>query len=190
MPDPVPLRAVLFDRDATLVVDIPYNGDPSLVQPMPTALDAVARVREAGLRVGVVSNQSGVARGLLTEAQVQAVNARVDELFGGFDVWRYCPHGPEDGCECRKPKPGMVRSAAAALGLEASEVAVVGDIAADLAAAHAAGARSVLVPTPATRPEEVAAASSVSDTLADAVELLLAGGAPLPARASDERNEG
>ncbi|PPF42753.1 haloacid dehalogenase [Pseudoclavibacter sp. AY1F1] len=157
---------------------------------MPTALDAVARVREAGLGVGVVSNQSGIARGLLIEAQVQAVNARVDELFGGFDVWRYCPHGPEDGCECRKPKPGMVRSAAGALGLDASEVAVVGDIAADLTAAHAAGARAVLVPTPVTRPEEVAAAAFVADTLAAAVELLLAGGVPSPAQASPERGEG
>ena len=117
-PTGVPPAAVLFDRDATLIVDVPYNGDPAAVRPMPGALDAVAAVRAAGVPIGVVSNQSGIARGLLTAVQVEAVNARVDALFGGFDTWQYCPHGPEDGCDCRKPKPGLVLRAAAALGVD------------------------------------------------------------------------
>ncbi|TCO33791.1 histidinol-phosphate phosphatase family protein/HAD superfamily hydrolase (TIGR01662 family) [Rathayibacter tanaceti] len=168
------LRGILFDRDATLVVDVPYNGDPAQVSPMPTALDAVERARESGLALGVVTNQSGIARGLIDRAQADAVNRRVDELFGGFDVWMLCPHGPEDGCTCRKPAPGMVLGAAEALGLPADSLAVIGDIGADVGAATAAGARGVLVPTPTTRGEEVAAAPLCAATLLEAVELLLA----------------
>ncbi|WP_367948419.1 HAD family hydrolase [Rathayibacter sp. VKM Ac-2835] len=168
------LRGILFDRDATLVVDVPYNGDPALVEPMPTALDAVERAREAGLALGVVTNQSGIARGIIDRAQADAVNRRVDELFGGFDAWMLCPHGPEDGCGCRKPAPGMVLDAAESLGLPADSLAVIGDIGADVGAAAAAGARGVLVPTPITRAEEVAAAPLRAATLLEAVELLLA----------------
>ncbi|GAA4892993.1 HAD-IIIA family hydrolase [Actinomycetospora straminea] len=168
-------RAVLFDRDGTLVVDVPYNGDPDLVVPVPTAAAALARLRAAGVPVGVVSNQSGVARGLLDPAQVAAVNTRVGELLGPFADWRWCPHGADDGCGCRKPAPGMVLAAAAALGVAPGEVAVVGDIAADVGAADAAGARAVLVPTAATRPEEVDAAGArgiLADDLLGAVALL------------------
>ena len=174
--DPRPLpRAVLFDRDGTLVVDVPYNGDPDRVGVMPGAARALGRLRAAGVPLGVISNQSGVARGLLRPADVEAVHARVEELLGPFAVWRWCPHGPEDGCRCRKPAPGMVLDAAAALGLAPSELAVVGDIAADVGAAHAAGSRAVLVPTPVTRAEEVdaaRAAGELADDLDAAVTLL------------------
>lgn len=168
-------RAVLFDRDGTLVVDVPYNGDPAAVRPVPAAPAALARVRAAGVPVGVVSNQSGIARGLLDAAQVASVNARVEELLGPFGVWRWCPHGAGDGCACRKPRPGMVIDAAAALGVDPADVAVIGDIAADVGAADAAGARAVLVPTAATRAEEVDDARArgiLADDLVAAVALL------------------
>jgi histidinol-phosphate phosphatase family protein len=170
---------VLFDRDGTLVVDVPYNGDPDLVEPVPGALDALGRLRDAGVALGIVSNQSGVARGLLTPAQVEAVNARVAELLGPFDAVLWCPHGPDDGCACRKPAPGMVLAAAAALGVPVDRCAVVGDIGADLAAARAAGAgAAVLVPTAATRAEEVDGAPCVAPDFGAAVDLLLARSAP------------
>jgi HAD superfamily hydrolase (TIGR01662 family) len=165
---------VVFDRDGTLIVDVPYNGDPDRVVAMPGARRALARLRAAGIPTAVVSNQSGVARGLLTAAQVDAVNARVDELLGPLGPWIICPHGPGDGCRCRKPQPEMVRRAATLLGVDPSDVAVVGDIGADMEAARAAGARGILVPTAATRPEEVAAAPEVAGTLSQAVEMLLA----------------
>jgi histidinol-phosphate phosphatase family protein len=171
---------VLFDRDGTLVVDVPYNHDPALVEPMPTALAAVKALRAAGVPVGVVSNQSGVARGLITPSQLAAVNARVDEVFGGFDTWQVCPHGAEEGCDCRKPRPGLVLAAAAALGVEPRDVVVVGDIGRDLGAAAAAGARGILVPTAVTRPDEVRAAAQTAVTLADAVAAILTGPAPQP----------
>jgi D-glycero-D-manno-heptose 1,7-bisphosphate phosphatase len=121
-----------------------------------------------------VTNQSGIARGLISTEQADAVNRRVDELLGPFAVWQVCPHGPTDGCSCRKPQPGMVLAAAQRLGLPPGRVAVVGDIGADVEAAAAAGATSVLVPTPVTRPGEVAAAPVVRADLVDAVRHLLA----------------
>ena len=167
--------AVLFDRDGTLVVDVPYNGDPALVQPVTGAREALDRLRAAGIRTALVSNQSGIARGLLTRAQVDAVNARLEELVGPLGPVFVCEHGPDEGCSCRKPAPGMVLAAAQALGVEPADCAVVGDIGADVGAALAAGARPVLVPTQQTRPEEVADAPEVVSDLRAAVDLLLAG---------------
>ncbi|MEJ5888263.1 HAD-IIIA family hydrolase [Pseudokineococcus marinus] len=172
---PPPVRAVLFDRDDTLVHDVPYNGDPARVEPVAGAREVVAALRDAGVATGVVSNQSGVARGLLSPPQVEAVNARADELVGPLGTWQWCPHGPEDGCRCRKPGPGLVERAAAALGVPVGACAVVGDIGADVEAARAAGARGVLVPTARTLRREVEDAPLVADDLASAVRLLVPG---------------
>jgi D-glycero-D-manno-heptose 1,7-bisphosphate phosphatase len=171
-PETSKFRAVLFDRDGTLVVDVPYNGDPALVRPVPGAKAVLDGLRAEGIATGVISNQSGIARGLITEADVAGVNARVEELLGPFDVWEVCPHSEQDGCACRKPQPGMVHSACQKLGIAESEAALIGDIGADVRAAEAAGATGVLVPTPVTRAEEVAAARLVAPDLAAAVGLL------------------
>jgi histidinol-phosphate phosphatase family protein len=133
----------------------------------------------------VVSNQSGVGRGRLSAAQVEAVNRRVEELLGPLGPWLWCPHRPDDGCGCRKPEPGLVLAAARTLGVDPNECVVIGDIAADMAAAEAAGARGVLVPTGATRPEEVAGATEVAPDLVAAVDLVL--GRPSPAAATGAR---
>lgn len=172
-PVPQAPAAVLFDRDGTLVVDVPYNGDPDKVVLMPGARQALDRLRHAGIPTGVVSNQSGIARRLLTTEQVEAVNRKVEELLGPLGPWAVCPHGVDDGCACRKPAAGLVLRAAEALGVDPRRVAVVGDIGADIEAARAAGARGVLVPNGATRPEEVAAAPEVAGDLEAAVDLLI-----------------
>jgi histidinol-phosphate phosphatase family protein len=171
--------AVLLDRDGTLVVDVPYNGDPGRVQPVVGARDALDRLRAAGVRLGVITNQSGIGRGLLTPGQVAAVNERVAEVLGPFDVWEQCPHAPDHGCDCRKPAPELVNRAARRLGVPVERCAVVGDIGSDVEAARRAGARALLVPTPMTRHDEVADASEVAPDLAAAVDLLL-GPAPRP----------
>jgi HAD superfamily hydrolase (TIGR01662 family) len=172
-PWPTAPRAVLLDRDGTLVHDVPYNGDPAAVEPVPGAREAIDRLRATGLLVGVVTNQSGLARGLLTTEQVEAVNAEVEARLGPFGTWQVCPHGPDEGCACRKPRPGMVHSAARRLGVRPEDCVVIGDIGADAEAARAAGARSVLVPTPVTRAEEIAAAPVVATDLAGAVDIVL-----------------
>ncbi|RBY74848.1 HAD family hydrolase [Blastococcus sp. TF02-09] len=166
---------VLFDRDGTLVRDYPYNGDPALVTPVPGAREAVDALRARGVKVGVVSNQSGVARGLITRAQVDACMARLEELLGPFDTLQVCPHGPDDGCTCRKPAPGMVKAACAELGVDPARCVVIGDIGADVEAAEAAGAVGIMVPTPVTRAEEVAASTWALDDLAEAVDVVLGG---------------
>ena len=176
-------RAVLFDRDGTLVTDVPYNGDPARVAAVPGARAALDRLRAAGLPLAVVSNQSGVARGLLDAAQVAAVNERVVELLGPFDAVLVCEHGPHDGCGCRKPRPGLVLEAARRLGVDPARCVLIGDIGADVDAARAAGARPVLVPTAVTRPDEVAAAPEVVPDLAAAVDLVLAARSAPPPRA-------
>ena len=167
------LEAVLLDRDGTIVVDVPYNGDPAKVVPVPGAKRALARLREAGLPLAVVSNQSGIARGLLAPEQVRSVNARAEELLGPVDAWLFCPHGPGEGCECRKPRPGLIFEAAAWLGVRPERCAVIGDIAADVQAAQAAGAAAVLVPTDRTEPEDVRRAPLVAPDLEAAVDLIL-----------------
>ncbi|MER6596124.1 HAD family hydrolase, partial [Micromonospora purpureochromogenes] len=131
---------MLLDRDGTLVEDVPYNGDPEKVRPMPGARAALDRLRAAGLRLGVVTNQSGLAKGLFTAAQLRAVHARIEALLGPFDTWQVCPHDDGDGCACRKPAPGLVHRAAAALGTTPARCVLVGDIGRDMTAALAAGA--------------------------------------------------
>ncbi|MCR3750819.1 D-glycero-alpha-D-manno-heptose-1,7-bisphosphate 7-phosphatase [Lentzea californiensis] len=167
------IEAVLFDRDGTLVRDVPYNGDPARVELMPGAREAVRDLRARGVRTGVVSNQSGIGRGLLTEDQVRAVNARVEELLGPFGTWQICPHHPDDGCACRKPAPGLVLRACEALGVRPDRTVVVGDIEADVVAARNAGATSVLVPTEVTRPDEVERAPRTAADLRAAMEMIL-----------------
>jgi histidinol-phosphate phosphatase family protein len=171
-PRPWP-AAVLLDRDGTLIEDVPYNGDPARVVPIAAAAGALARLREAGIPTAVVSNQSGIARGLLSDADVLAVHRRMAELLGPLGPLEYCSHGPRDGCACRKPRPGLVLRAADRLGVRAGDCAVIGDIGADVDAARAAGARAILVPTARTRAEEVAAAPERAGDLAQAVAMLL-----------------
>jgi HAD superfamily hydrolase (TIGR01662 family) len=178
--------AVLFDRDGTLIHDVPYNTDPDRVAPMPTAPEALRLLRDAGLRIGVVTNQSGIGRGLITPGQAKEVDEQVRRLLGPFDAWAVCPHTPEDGCDCRKPRPGLIFQAAAELGMRPEDCVVIGDIGADVAAARAAGSRSVLIPTPSTRIEELAGARIGVDLLA-AARWIVGQSDPEPARAHRTR---
>jgi histidinol-phosphate phosphatase family protein len=169
-----PPLAVLLDRDDTLIKDGPYLNDPDGVVPMPTAQRALDRLRKHGLLLAVVTNQSGVAKGLISPEQLVAVNARVEEVFGPFDCWQICVH--DNGCACRKPQPGMVIAAADALGVHPERCVMIGDTGGDVAAARAAHAKAVLVPTRRTRRSEIADAHPyVANSLDEAVSLVLKG---------------
>jgi HAD superfamily hydrolase (TIGR01662 family) len=163
---------VLFDRDGTLIKDVPYLADPRRVRPMAGARQALNQLRHQGVAVGVVSNQSGIGRGLIDADQLDQVNARVESLLGPFDTWQVCPHAPEARCSCRKPQPGLVSAAARELGVAPQDCLLIGDIGSDVDAALAAGARAVLVPTRKTKIDEIDHAhlvAAVAPTLRSAV---------------------
>jgi histidinol-phosphate phosphatase family protein len=167
-------EALLCDRDGTLIADVPYNGDPAKVEPLPGVAAALDRARLAGLRVAVVTNQSGIGHGMITSDQVRAVNTRLCELLGPFDVIVCCPHVDADGCGCRKPRPGLVRLAAELLELDPEACVMIGDTGADVAAADGAGAVGVLVPNDRTMPLEIRGVAHLEADFSDAVDAVLA----------------
>lgn len=167
-------KVVLFDRDGTLVVNVPYNGNPRRVIPMPGAREALDRLRSHGVRIGVVSNQSGVGRGFITMDDVVQVNRHLEDLVGRLDGWFICPHAPRDGCPCRKPSPRLILDAAKAFNCRPAECVMIGDLRSDVDAALAAGARAILVPTRHTPFRDIRHAPHSAASLLEAVESLLA----------------
>ncbi len=134
---------LLLDRDGTLMADVGYPNNPDRVRLLARAADAVRSLSAAGFVPAVVSNQSGLARGLITPAQAAAVHERFAADFAAasgvtLPCW-YCPHGPADGCDCRKPLPGLLHQAAASLGLTGRPGVMVGDKPSDVDAGRAAG---------------------------------------------------
>ncbi|MFI6037242.1 D-glycero-alpha-D-manno-heptose-1,7-bisphosphate 7-phosphatase [Streptomyces sp. NPDC051315] len=169
------VRVVLLDRDGVLVEDVPHNADPGRVRPAPGAREALALLRARGVRTGVITHQPGVARGLLSQADLRRVDERIDGLLGPFDVWAVCPHDPDDGCHCHPPLPQLVLWAAGRVCTPPERIAVIGATGNTVEAASRAGAHGILVPAPATRPQETAAAEHVAPDLLTAVRGVLTG---------------
>jgi len=183
--------AVFFDRDNTLIASDGYLGDPDKVALMEGAASAVARARELGFATVVVSNQSGVARGMFDEDAVHAVNTRMDEMLAEqnghavIDRHEFCPHHPEgtveryrEDSDRRKPKAGMILQAAEALALDLSRSWLIGDAPRDVEAGKAAGCRTILFVPPgvaaspaASTPSGVQADHTVT-SLRDAIEYI------------------
>ncbi len=142
-------RAVFLDRDDTLMEDVVYCRNPDDVHILPGAAEGVRKLAEAGFLIVITTNQSGLARGLITEGELAAVNARLRvELRSrgaDFDALYYCPHLPDAGCSCRKPLPGLILSAASELGIDLAESYSIGDREWDIEAGRRAGTRTVLV---------------------------------------------
>jgi len=144
--------AIFLDRDGVIVENrADYVKSIPEVQILPGALAALAQAARLDARIVVVTNQSAVGRGLLTEAGLHAINAYVHAAIvaagGRIDGWYFCPHRPDAGCDCRKPKPGMLLSAAADLAIDLPASVMVGDAVSDILAGHAAGAQALLVGT-------------------------------------------
>jgi histidinol-phosphate phosphatase family protein len=141
--------AVFLDRDGTLIEDRSYLTDPDQVRLMAGVCESLAELSKKGFPLVVVSNQSGLGRGRITPEQGQAVHERLvrDLAAGGvvLDDVVYCPHAPEEGCPCRKPRPGMILEAAARLGLSLENSVMVGDRDSDVEAGKAAGCRTILL---------------------------------------------
>jgi D-glycero-D-manno-heptose 1,7-bisphosphate phosphatase len=145
-------RLILLDRDGVINVDSPgFIKSPAEWRPLPGALDAIAALKRAGFRVAVCSNQSGVARGLLSVATLAAIHARLHDALSkrgvALDALSYCPHHPDDHCGCRKPQPGMLLTVMQQLDIPPGESVLIGDSLRDIAAGRAAGCRTILVRT-------------------------------------------
>jgi D,D-heptose 1,7-bisphosphate phosphatase len=142
-------RAIFLDRDGTITIDTGYPSDPDDVELLPGTANGLRALRDRGWALVLVSNQSGVGRGLITPAQAQAVHERLTavlresgvELDGAY----YCPHAPDDGCECRKPRSALLRRAASELGLDLASSVMVGDRQSDVAAGRDAGCTTILL---------------------------------------------
>lgn len=179
--------ALFLDRDGTVIADAHYLADPSGVRLIAGAADAVRWANAQQVPVFLVTNQSGIARGLITPAQYQATRARTEALLAeaGAEIVQtyHCPHWPEVSgpCSCRKPGLGMYQQAAAEHGLDLARAAYIGDRWRDVQPAIATGGVGVLVPGIETPVDDVEQARSVlssrlhvADTLSDAVSWALA----------------
>ena len=144
------VRAVFLDRDGTIIHDVHFLRRPEDIRVLPGACGAIRALREAGFKVVVVSNQSGVARGYVSEDGLAAIERelarRLEARGARVDRWYYCPHldgapvqAYDVSCECRKPKPGMILRAATELGIDLARSSAVGDSPRDIEAARAAG---------------------------------------------------
>jgi heptosyltransferase-2 len=184
---------VFLDRDGTTNRDTGYIKTPDELQIFPGAVEAVARLKQAGARVVMITNQSGIGRGLFSVETLGAIHARLRAVFeaGGapFDGLYYCPHHPDDGCACRKPGTVMVERAVADLGLDLSRAYVVGDQRRDIDLARRIGAKGILMttgPTSAQALEELrqegAAPDYVANDLGQAVTWLFADAGQSPER--------
>ncbi|MDT8385648.1 MAG: D-glycero-beta-D-manno-heptose 1,7-bisphosphate 7-phosphatase [Gammaproteobacteria bacterium] len=147
-----PHRLVILDRDGVINQDSDdFIKSVDEFVPIPGSLEAIARLNRAGYRVVVATNQSGLARGLLDRAALDAIHEslrqRLAAVGGHLDGIFFCPHGPADGCDCRKPRPGLMHQIAAAFATELTGVPVIGDSVRDLQSALAVGARPILVRT-------------------------------------------
>jgi len=185
-------RAVFLDRDGTLIEEVGYLDRLERLQLFPWSIDAVRLLNRAGFTVVVVSNQAGVARGFFAEPfvlEVQGeIDARVQAAGGRIDGWYYCPHHPDAPvaryrrqCECRKPRPGMIRQAEADLGIDPSRSYVIGDRWLDVQLARNVGARGILVrtgygATEERQPPDGVAAEAIADNLIAAATWILRNG--------------
>jgi len=178
------MKLIILDRDGVINEDSDdYIKSPDEWMPIPGSLDAIARLNHAGYIVAIASNQSGIARGYFNLETLAAMNVKMCNMLshsgGRIDAMFFCPHGPADGCDCRKPKPGLLTEIGNRFQTSLANVMFVGDNINDIKAARAAGARPVLVRTgkgeqtakmiAANNPDNV----PVYDDLADLVSTIL-----------------
>jgi D-glycero-D-manno-heptose 1,7-bisphosphate phosphatase len=146
------MKLVILDRDGVVNEDSPnFIKSPREWHPIPGSLEAIARLSQAGWTVSIATNQSGLGRGLLDVATLNAIHrlleASVARAGGRIDALHYCPHVPADDCQCRKPRPGLLLEIARRFGTSLAGVPAIGDSERDLEAARRAGARPILVLT-------------------------------------------
>lgn len=170
--------AIFLDRDGVIIVEKDFQIEIDSVEFFPDTMDAL-KATDPRFRKVVISNQSGIARGYFTEGDVIELNRFISTEFEKkgiiIDGWYFCPHGPDDGCECRKPKPGMLIKAAEELSLNLGKSWIIGDKSSDIEAGQSAGLKTILVTT-GYAGKEPGASNTVPDylvnNLSDAVEIV------------------
>ena len=144
-----PRRVALIDRDGTIIVDKVYLRDPDGIEFAPGAIEGLRLLRDAGFALVLITNQSGIARGYFDAARLEQIHDRLQSMLAAegvrLEAIYVCPHGPDDGCDCRKPAPGMVKSAMRDLGFTPDQAVLIGDSDADMGAATAAGVAGLRV---------------------------------------------
>jgi D-glycero-D-manno-heptose 1,7-bisphosphate phosphatase len=166
------VRVVFADRDGVINRDRDeYVRSVEEFEFLPGALEALKRLREAGWLVVVISNQAGVGKGLMSEEALAEIDrlmtSEVSAAGGRIEATYYCPHRQQDGCDCRKPAPGLIRRASRDLGIEPEDAVFVGDSARDILAGQAVGCRTVAVLSGSLTGAEVAALDPPPDLVAD-----------------------
>jgi D-glycero-D-manno-heptose 1,7-bisphosphate phosphatase len=168
-------KVVVLDRDGTVVVDREYLADPAGLEFLPGAAQGLRRLHQLGHRLVIISNQSGVGRGLFSLERLQQINARLRQMVqqaGAELAGIYCcPHAPEEDCACRKPKTGLLLQAARELGFDPHDTIVIGDKTSDVELGRRVGAMTILLAGDA-RAAAAHGAASVAPNLSAAVELI------------------
>ena len=174
MSDPLS-PAVFIDRDGTIMEDCDYCSDPKDVRIFPGVLESLQRLKSRGFKLIVITNQSGIGRGLFTLDQYRAVEAEVLRQLGNvlMDGTYFCPDAPGQHSNCRKPAPGMIVKAAREHQIDLSHSFLIGDKEIDVECAHNAGVRAIRVQTGIQREVKGSMADWVADNLAVAVEIIL-----------------
>jgi len=147
-----PNKVIVLDRDGTIVVDRHYLADPDGLELLPAAGAGLRRMSDMGFRLVLITNQSGIARGLFSLSTLAQIHERLRQMLEALGVRLagiyFCPHGPAEGCDCRKPQLGLMRQAAQELGFDMSRSIVIGDKVSDIEFGQRAGALTVLIGNP------------------------------------------
>jgi D-glycero-D-manno-heptose 1,7-bisphosphate phosphatase len=169
-------RVVILDRDGTIVVDKDYLDDPAGLEFLPGAAEALQWLYARGFRLVVITNQSGIARGRFDLQRLGQIHRRLTEMVSlagaRLEGIYFCPHGPDDGCDCRKPATGLLEQAARELGFHMSSVVVVGDKESDVELGRRVGAPTILLSETQERQSRPTAASFVVSDLRQAAEVI------------------
>lgn len=177
-------KAVFIDRDGTINVDVHYLDYPDKFEMYPGVGNGIKKLKENGFKIIVITNQSGIARGYLTEKQLSNIHERMEKEFQKFDVVLdgiyYCPHHPDDNCNCRKPKTGLFEKAINEHDIDVKQSYMLGDKILDVGAGKKIGVRTIIIPEPQVREELIYKKNEcennpdyVADDFMDAVEWIL-----------------
>jgi len=150
------MRAVFVDRDGTICKDVHYMRRPEQFELLPKVAEGIKLLNSLGLKVIVVTNQSGIARGYFTKEDLEAIHQKMkDELSkkgAKIDAIYYCPHHPDENCQCRKPNTGMLERATSDFNLDLKKCFIIGDRKLDMETGKKIGCTTILVPSPETEP--------------------------------------